>query len=111
MTGRLFIRSLAVCAVAAVALAGCRDEEQDRFVRYEPGVYKGKNASQPLSGETLATLRGRVKDSVRPPGGGGGVRLPQDTQSGTSQGSAAGAMRIDVDALRSRGRLQKDSGQ
>ncbi len=110
MLGSAFIRSLAVVTVTAVVLVGCRAGEKDRFVRYEPGVYKGKNASKSLSSETLAALRGRVKDSVSPPGGGGGVRPSQIAVTDKPRPAAQGGMSIDLDALRQRSRLQAGSG-
>jgi len=111
MIGNSCIRSLAVVAVAAVVLVGCRDSEKDRFVRYEPGIYKGKNASKSLTGDTLAALRRRVKDSVSPPGGGGGgVRPSQIAVTDKPRPAAQGGMSIDLDALRQRSRLQAGSG-
>ncbi len=46
-------------AIVAVVLGGCRESEQDRFVRYEPGVYKGMKKNTPLSEEKLGALRTR----------------------------------------------------
>ncbi len=117
MAGRTFVRTLTGFAIAAVVLGGCRESEQDRFVRYEPGVYKGMQQDKALSEDTLATLRGRVGDSVNPPGGGGGTR---DARTNTEYAhglnkpiyswSNRQSTPIDADALRTRGRLQGSGG-
>ena len=87
MTGRLFIRSLAVCAVAAVALAGCRDEEQDRFVRYEPGVYKVRLSVQDDTVFDTAANTDVVTVTVRDP-----VNLRPTARVGESRFVSIGAI-------------------
>lgn len=49
----------ALALVAVTIVAGCRAEEQNRVVRFEPGVYKGK-ADQEVAPEVAATLRDRA---------------------------------------------------
>ena len=46
--------------VALAALAGCREDEQDRPLTYEKGVYKGK-ADDSLPDGTLDALRQRAQ--------------------------------------------------
>jgi len=53
----LTVAALSVCIV--FALAGCRKEEQDRFVVYEPGVYKGK-PDQELTVEQKRAIKNRT---------------------------------------------------
>ena len=51
---------LAVAAVVAtVSLAGCREEEQGRLLRYEKGTYLGQKDSE-LTEEQLDALRARA---------------------------------------------------
>ncbi len=52
---------LVVVAVAAtVSLAGCREEEQGRILRYEKGTYLGQKDSE-LTEEQLNALRARAR--------------------------------------------------
>lgn len=44
----------------ALAVAGCREEEQGRPLAFEPGVYKGEKP-QPLAEEQLRALRDRSR--------------------------------------------------
>jgi len=80
---KIFTVAGAVC-LAAVALAGCRTEEQDRLTRYEPGVYKGK-PDQGLSEDQRRDLmrRALMQSGVTKPAGGGSptrdVRKPVDS--------------------------------
>ena len=46
-------------AVAVLALIGCREEEQDRLVDYQPGVYQG-GAMAALDDQTRDDLRQRL---------------------------------------------------
>ena len=48
-----------VLVVAVLALIGCRDEEQDRVVDYQPGVYQG-GAMAALDDQTRDDLRQRL---------------------------------------------------
>ena len=48
-----------VLVAAVLALIGCREEEQDRLLDYEPGVYQG-GALPVLDGETRDDLRQRL---------------------------------------------------
>lgn len=50
---------LALCAIALVALTGCRSDEQDRIMSFEPGMYQGKQDAG-LDQNTLDALRGRA---------------------------------------------------
>jgi len=56
---RLMSKAL-VLGVVALAVAGCREEEQGRPLTFEPGVYKGEK-SQPLSEDQLRALRDRSR--------------------------------------------------
>jgi len=47
-----------ILLAAIVLLGGCRQDEKDRLIRYEPGQYRGK-ADQPLSEEARRALRNR----------------------------------------------------
>ena len=46
MISRNLLRIFGVVAVAALALAACRAEEQGRLTRYKPGVYLGQKDTQ-----------------------------------------------------------------
>jgi hypothetical protein len=46
MKVRSFFMAAGALLTVGVFLVGCRTEEQDRHVRYEPGVYKGQADSQ-----------------------------------------------------------------
>lgn len=46
MTSRSFLKIFATVAVAALALAACRAEEQGRLTRYKPGIYLGQKDTQ-----------------------------------------------------------------
>lgn len=48
-----------VLMVTVLALIGCRDEEQDRLVEYQPGVYQG-GAMAALDDATRDDLRQRL---------------------------------------------------
>jgi hypothetical protein len=57
------------CAlVAALTLGGCREEEQDRVLRFNKGEYAGR-PDQPLTAEAREAL----KERMRHQGGLGGV--------------------------------------
>lgn len=45
---------------AVLALAGCREQEQNRPLTFEPGVYRGEKP-QPLSDEQLRKLQDRSR--------------------------------------------------
>ena len=50
-------------AVVAAVLGGCRESEQDRPLKYEPGVFKGENRdASGLTPEQTEKLRERVRD-------------------------------------------------
>jgi hypothetical protein len=44
--------------LAGLAVAGCREEEQDRIVFFEPGEYRGVD-DEPLDAETVQALEQR----------------------------------------------------
>lgn len=44
----------------ALAVAGCREEEQGRPLSFEPGVYKGEK-TQPLTDDQLRALQDRSR--------------------------------------------------
>ena len=68
MNSRNLLRIFGVVAVAALALAACRAEEQGRLTRYKPGVYLGQKDTQ-LTKAQEEQLRERA-------GGQGGATLP-----------------------------------
>lgn len=57
---RRFSLMIGLLAVLAVPLlSGCRAEEQNRVIMYEPGVYKGK-PSMALNSDQVRLLQYRV---------------------------------------------------
>lgn len=52
---------LAVAAGAALTLAACREDEQDRILLFEKGEYLGQ-PDEPLEAEELVGLRQRAKE-------------------------------------------------
>jgi hypothetical protein len=60
---------LAILVGLGLALAGCREEEQDRFRFYQPGVYQGKT-DQRRSVEQRQALSARLNRQAE---GGAGV--------------------------------------
>lgn len=68
MISRNLLRIFGVVAVAALALAACRAEEQGRITRYKPGVYLGQKDTQ-LTQAQEEQLRERTL-------GQGGATLP-----------------------------------
>lgn len=58
MKARRFFSVAGTLLMAGVFLVGCRSEEQNRFVRYEPGVYKGQ-ADTKLTESQRRALRAR----------------------------------------------------
>lgn len=54
--GRL---ALSLAALSILALGACREEEQDRILMQQKGVYQGQ-ADEPLSEEQLRELRFRA---------------------------------------------------
>ena len=57
--GEHVLRFCCIGLLVTVALSACREEEQNRVLSYEPGVFKGKTVDKPLSKEELAALRQR----------------------------------------------------
>jgi hypothetical protein len=51
----------AAIGLALLALLACREEEQDRALGYQPGVYQGK-AMPELDAETREALRARAEN-------------------------------------------------
>lgn len=51
----------AAIGLALLALLACREEEQDRALGYQPGVYQGKEMPK-LAPETRAALRARAEN-------------------------------------------------
>jgi len=51
--------TLAILLGASFSLGACRDQEQDRFTIYEPGVYQGQPDTQ-LSEAQMTALRNRA---------------------------------------------------
>jgi hypothetical protein len=101
---------MALAAALVLTLGACREEEQNRRLTYEPGVYKGK-ADTPISAEAKRSLRTRVLHQNAlaggSSGGGGGAPAssPPDVRppSGAVGGAGSGAP---LDALRRRVRQQ-----
>lgn len=54
-----FIKTTGVVCFALIALAACRPEEQNRVMKFEPGVMKQEDPSAKLSDAELAELRQR----------------------------------------------------
>jgi hypothetical protein len=59
MNSRNLLKIFGVVAMAALALAACRAEEQGRLTRYKPGVYLGQKDAQ-LSKTQEEQLRERA---------------------------------------------------
>jgi len=107
--------------VAAVALAGCREAEQGRVMRYQKGTYLGPKEA-PLSDAVHSVLRQRAEQqrvSATPPGGAAEPSQPaaipavriQGLRQGTDRASApasASALSPEtLDSLRARMRQQR----
>lgn len=75
--------TLALLLVSVLILGACREEEQDRFIMFEPGVYKGqqddilstadsnemRNRTVLQAGSNLGTgAVGKAAGDIRPPG-------------------------------------------
>lgn len=58
MTSRCVLASLLL--TFALATGGCRKEEQDRPLSFEPGVYKGQK-DEPISEQNRRDLEERAK--------------------------------------------------
>ncbi len=84
--------------MTGVFLVGCRSEEQDRYVRYEPGVYKGEADTQ-LTEMQRRALRMRSDRQSGSAAEGGGASKPQSTP----------ISRSDLGKLNVRARNQKGS--
>jgi len=54
-----FIKTTGVVCFAMIALAACRAEEQNRVMKFEPGVMKQEDPSSQLSDAALSELRQR----------------------------------------------------
>jgi hypothetical protein len=57
---RTSLLALAAIALAALALGACRDEEQNRVLRFKPGIYQGA-APTPVPADKKQALVDRVK--------------------------------------------------
>lgn len=89
------LRVGAAVALVALALAGCRQNEQGRVLWYQAGVFKGHNPDKPLSAADLAQIRERTMNQSGGGIGGGSmgisgasganVRLPADVRPPASQ--------------------------
>jgi len=69
------------CFATAILLTGCFDENENRVMKYEPGVYKGKKDTA-LSADQMRALRTRahLQSGVVKPGGGGGKAPSRDVR-------------------------------
>jgi len=85
MFDKRFLKTVGAACFALLVLAGCRPEEQDRPLYYEPGVYPGKKPTSALSDDDLAELRQRaVEQGGIPAGGalsGGGTTTGDDVRA------------------------------
>ena len=91
---------MGLAAAVALMLGACREDESDRRVMFEPGVYKGK-ADTPISATAKRALMTRIQlqnalagglsggaggapgsaaPNVRPPSGAAGRAIPLDAQ-------------------------------
>lgn len=52
--------AILVAALGVIGLAGCRENEQDRVIRFEQGVYKGNPDTQLDEGQ-VDELRSRAE--------------------------------------------------
>ncbi|MEQ8665842.1 MAG: hypothetical protein RIC16_08955 [Rhodospirillales bacterium] len=55
--------TVVLLTASSLMLGACRESEQDRFVRYEPGVYKGKMDDQ-LSDAQSTAVRNRAVQQI-----------------------------------------------
>lgn len=105
MKSRALTTLIAAVVVPAALLAGCKEEEQNRVLTYQPGVYLGK-PDTPLDADQLRRIRSRTAGQAGATalsGGGGG---------GSTGGTSSTTVRPPVSApigagvLARRGRLQ-----
>jgi hypothetical protein len=111
MTYRTCVKVAGLLVLGAIALAGCRMEEQGRVSHYEPGVYKGK-ADPSLNEDQRRALRQR---SLYPnPGTVSGTEGARTGPSAAPQTIHQPEVRIDPSIARaklnSRIQFQRDSG-
>ena len=101
---------MGLVAAVALTLGACREEEQDRRLTYEAGVYKGK-ADTPISAEVKRSLRTRLQHQnalvggLSGAGGGGPGSAAPDVRPPSGAVGGAGPA-IPLDALRQRIRQQ-----
>ncbi len=98
MKARRIIRVAGALMMVGVFLVGCRSEEQDRFVRYQPGVYKGQADTQ-LTAVQRRALRMRSDYQGGSAVAGGGASKPESMP----------ISRSDLGKLNLRGQNQKGS--
>jgi hypothetical protein len=96
------------CAVAlSIALAGCREEEQNRVLIFDKGSYAGK-PDTPLSAATLLALRERIAHQVGPDTvGGPSYESGGNAGAGSSRTLDVRPPGVKLDTLRSRGENQR----
>jgi len=66
--------TLAILIAGVSLLGACREEEQDRFMIYEPGVYKGQKDQQ-LSDAQATSVRNRTAMQIGASVGSGPVGM------------------------------------
>lgn len=119
---RMSPAAVACCLLAAVvALAGCREAEQGRVLRYQKGTYLGPKEA-PLTDAARESLRQRAQlqgVSATPPGGAPVLSQPVSGPAAGMQGQRQGTDRAaprespgalpteTLDTLRGRTRRQR----
>ena len=100
------LRTATVLGLAvALTLGACREDESDRRVMFEPGVYKGK-ADTPISAAAKRSLMTRIQLQNALAGGlnGGAGGVPGSAAPNVRPPSGAAGRAIPLDAQRERAR-------
>ncbi len=96
---------MGLAAAVALTLGACREDERDRRVMFEPGVYKGK-PDTPLSAAAKRSLMTRIQRQNALAGGlsGGAGGTPGSSAPNVRPPSGAEGRAIPPDAPRQRAR-------
>lgn len=108
MKSRALTTLIAAVMIPAAFLAGCKEEEQNRVLTYQPGIYLGK-PDTPLDQDQLRRIRSRTAGqagSTTLSGGGGGGGGTGGTPSTTVRSPVSAP--IGAGVLARRGNLQGD---